>query len=517
MSTGEIAVPPTSNEQIEAAGVSIPGPSATHADANTRIPARWLLPTRILWALVAVASLGLFVLAIPATYDRLANLLYISAGSARGTARQAFAQLGMSADFFATYNVGLVILRTLVYFAVAIIVFARKSNDLMAYFVSIFLLTFSVGRMVQVMSPDTDWGLPAAIFIAIAYSSFVIFFYLFPDGHFVPAWTRLLAAVWVAVITLAFFFPASPLDARTYIPYGMAVLTTTILALGAFAQIYRYRRAAGPTEKQQIKWVAYGAAIILAINLIFTTIDLVYAGIDIETYATGQAALYQVLINTAVSIQLLIVPIALGISILRYRLWDIDIIINRTLVYVPLTGIIAGLYSATVALFQKLFQTFTGSQSDIAIILSTLILAALFTPLKNALQGLVDKRFKDPSDPVKSIKALGKQVAQRIYALDPRAVTQRFFEEATTSFEASGALYLDHGSNGSAPITYTTQGWQDSQAQITVPVQAGDRQIGKLLLGRRAEGRTYMQRDTEALQEVAGQIAAAIQGLDGKV
>ena len=99
--------------------------------------------------LLALASLGLFIVAIPATYDRLDNLLYLSPGSGRDTARQAFAQLGMSADFFATYNVGLVILRTLVYFAVASIIFARKSNDLMAYFVSIFLLTFSVGRMVQ--------------------------------------------------------------------------------------------------------------------------------------------------------------------------------------------------------------------------------------------------------------------------------------------------------------------------------------------------------------------------------
>jgi GAF domain-containing protein len=104
-----------------------------------------------------------------------------------------------------------------------------------------------------------------------------------------------------------------------------------------------------------------------------------------------------------------------------------------------------------------------------------------------------------------------QQLAQRTYALDPRAVTRRFFEEATTSFEAGGALYLDHGHNGSAPITYATQGWQDSQAQITVPVQAGERQVGTLLLGRRAEGRTYREKDAQALQEVAGQIATAIQ------
>jgi hypothetical protein len=512
MSTSEIAAPPAGSGSVEAAEVSIPGPIPAHADTSTKLPARWLLPARILWVLIALYSVVTFIFAISATYDRLNNLTFIADQSGRNAAAQALAQLGLSTGGFAAISVGVVIFRTLVYFAAAIIIFARKSNDLMAYFVSIFLLTFSVGRMVQVMSAETTWGWPAAIFIAISYSAFVIFFYIFPDGRFVPAWTRLLAGAWLVIIVLAFVFPSSAVDIRNYLPYGITFVVTAVLALGAFAQIYRYRHAAGPTEKQQIKWIAYGATIILAINLLFTTINILYSGIEMANSPTAQAAMYQLLMDTAVSVQLLIIPIALGISILRYRLWDIDIIINRTLVYVPLTGIVAGLYSAMVALFQKLFQTFTGSQSDIAIILTTLLLAALFTPLKNALQALVDKRFKDPSDPVKSIKALGKQVAQSIYALDARAVTQRFFEEATTSFDAGGALYMEHGHNG-APIKYATQGWHDSQAQIMVPVQAGERQVGKLLLGRRAQDRTYREKDTQALQEVAGQIAAALDQL----
>ena len=86
-----------------------------------------------------------------------------------------------------------------------------------------------------------------------------------------------------------------------------------------------------------------------------------------------------------------LLPIAVGIAILRYRLYDIDIVIQRTLVYVPLTALLAGIYAASIGISQRLFIAVTGNSSDGAIVLSTLILATTFTPIKNAIQGRVDR------------------------------------------------------------------------------------------------------------------------------
>jgi hypothetical protein len=94
---------------------------------------------------------------------------------------------------------------------------------------------------------------------------------------------------------------------------------------------------------------------------------------------------------------LFLVPIAVGIAVTRYHLYEIDHLISRTLVYVPLTALLAGLYAATVTLLQKVFQSLTGNTSDAAIILSTLVLASVFTPLRKWLEGLVERRFKPAS------------------------------------------------------------------------------------------------------------------------
>jgi hypothetical protein len=87
-------------------------------------------------------------------------------------------------------------------------------------------------------------------------------------------------------------------------------------------------------------------------------------------------------------------PVAAAVAVLRYHLYNIDVIINRALVYIPLTGILGGAYAAGVALFQKLFVAVTGDRSDAAIVITTLVLASMFTPIRNWLQSFVDRRFK---------------------------------------------------------------------------------------------------------------------------
>jgi hypothetical protein len=117
------------------------------------------------------------------------------------------------------------------------------------------------------------------------------------------------------------------------------------------------------------------------------------------------------LTNILAGVALSAFPAAVGIAILRNRLYDIDLIINRTVVYVLLTAILAGVYTAAVALFQRTFVALSGQSSDLAIVMTLFVLATVFTPIKNTLQATVDRRIKPTSSHVAN-------VAARVSAID---------------------------------------------------------------------------------------------------
>ena len=134
--------------------------------------------------------------------------------------------------------------------------------------------------------------------------------------------------------------------------------------------------ARGSRDPAALKWVAAAVAV-FAVGLVLSVLLP-----PLDTFAWVMPVL----------------PVAVGIAVLRYRLYDIDVLIGRALVYVPLTAILAGLYAASVALFQRLFTAITGETSDAAIVLTTLILAAIFTPARKTLENAVERRFK-PAQP----------------------------------------------------------------------------------------------------------------------
>ena len=175
----------------------------------------------------------------------------------------------------------------------------------------------------------------------------------------------------------------------------------------------------------------------------------------------------------------------------------------------PLTGILAGVYAASIALFQKLFTAITGEKSDAAIVLTTLILAAIFTPIKNALQSFVDKRFKESADPTKELMALDKQVQSVVEVMDTGQITQRLLDKSVLAFDASGgAIYL--WQDGELRLAHASEGW-DSSAALNVPLESNGERLGVLQLGaRRQIGREYTSQDRATLQQTADRVAQAI-------
>ena len=246
------------------------------------------------------------------------------------------------------------------------------------------------GSLAETAAWFASWSWTLLVYVP---TSFLLL--LFPDGRLPsPRWRPV---AWCAVLGLIGFLAGYTLNPgpledfpRIMNPYGVdslileavavagAILASASMVASAISLIVRMRRA-GRVERQQIKWLAYGGA--LAVGAVF-----VGGVISIWIGEVGYAL---------ISIGLLGVPIFTGVAIIRYRLYEIDIVINRTLVYGALTAALVAAYFGGVATLQALFRAFTGQeqQPQLAIVVSTLAIAALFDPLRRRIQSFIDRRF----------------------------------------------------------------------------------------------------------------------------
>ena len=234
-------------------------------------------------------------------------------------------------------------------------------------------------------------------------------FLLFPDGR-LPSrrWRPLawLSGVVIASGSLGLMLSPGPLDMPRGIrnPFGLeaapwvAVAAYAILPLlplcmlaSALSLVMRYRRSRGDV-RQQIKWIAFAASLVALTYLIAIVASFIHPS---EIWFAAGLPLWLDLIEYAALLSITSVPIAIGFAVLKYRLYDIDLIINRTLVYGSLTGALALVYFGGVTVTQALFRNITGQEQlpQLVIVASTLVIAALFNPLRRRIQAFIDRRF----------------------------------------------------------------------------------------------------------------------------
>jgi hypothetical protein len=182
------------------------------------------------------------------------------------------------------------------------------------------------------------------------------------------------------------------LEGAPWVAYAAVVvplLPVCILA-SAVSLVLRYRRSGGE-ERQQVKWIAFAASFVGLVALITVVSTQMFAPESLET--AGTQPLWLELLQDAELLSLAGVPVAVGFAILRHRLYDIDVVINRTLVYGSLTAMLVAVYYGSVVILQYIFRALSGGESQFAIVASTLAIAALFNPLRRRVQGFVDRRF----------------------------------------------------------------------------------------------------------------------------
>jgi hypothetical protein len=315
-----------------------------------RLTGRKLLLLRLVWAIAAAGCIFLY----------LGDVLTTAQGVQK-------AELPWWEIALATY-----------YLLLGLLIFWQRSDDWVAFLLSLTFMLFLTTNVVQAIfgpGPLAAWidNLLAATASAIS----GCLFYVFPDGRFTPRWTRWAAVAVVGVALWRVFF------AEAYDAYGFR-LVGLLFVTAPIAQFYRYRQVADPQQRQQIKWVVYG--LIVAVPPVAAAL-LIYS-LAGETYAST----FELIGLLAWTFFLVVFPLSFTVSILRYRLFDIDIIIRKTLVYGVLSGLLALVYFGSVILLQTLFGPAT-EDSPLLIVLSTLLIAALFSTLRRRVQRFIDRRF----------------------------------------------------------------------------------------------------------------------------
>ena len=312
--------------------------------------------------------------------------------------------IGVSPDFLITYLTGLDQLLFLVFAAVGVLILLRKPDNWLTILVSVGII---VQGAAMIRPEDSfaavapDWRTFAISLTCMVNICSITCLVLLPDGRFVPTYTRLTTAFWaICILARYIFFPqfARP-DGRPLAgalePGPWMSLLVLMLAIGGFitagiAQVQRYWRLTDPTQRQQVKWYVFGVAVAVVGIVLFQLPAIFIPAVR----APGVPRVLYALIGVpAFYISVMTIPITLAFALLRYRLWEVDTVINRSLVYGALTGALLLVYFVSVAALQALLQVLTGQESSLAIVGSTLAIAILFQPLRQRLQRTIDGRF----------------------------------------------------------------------------------------------------------------------------
>jgi len=333
---------------------------------------------------LTVIVVGLQVAGIPYFYARTINNLNFDRLTTEQV--QVFKNLGLTPEFYAAYTVALPVGAMVVFTAIATVIFWRRSEDRMALFGAFMLVVFGGAALTSDVPQTLAAAHPALWFPVhlldyLGQVAFVVFFYVFPNGRFVPRWTRWLAIAVALLYVPDIFFPDSSLDLLSG-PLFIGFIGSLVIA-----QVYRYRRVSSPVERQQTKWVVFG----VGVALVGFTILLTLANYVPSFKPTGP--LGEMVAETWVYGFIALIPFSISVAMLRSGLYEVDLLINRTLVYGSLTATLVAPYFVGIVVLQRVFVLLTGQRSTLAVVASTLLIAALFTPLRRRIQSFIDRRF----------------------------------------------------------------------------------------------------------------------------
>jgi hypothetical protein len=308
-------------------------------------------------------------------------------------------KLGITPQALALAVVGLTCLAVLLVDGVVAVLIWRRSDDWMALLVALTLVLLPTSFTPGLRGLTGIWQVVAQALSTASFLTFIALVGLFPSGRPVPRW------VWLPVLLVA-SMPHLPFWASIPLPIFLLMLLSLVLFLIA-SQIYRYQRVSTPPQRQQTKWAVSGIALVLLVNQLF------WQPVALLPALQRPDSLYPLLFYPDNFLIIGILAVSFGVAILRYRLYDIDVIIRRTLVYGTLTAMLVVVYFGVVLGAQAVVQAITGQtgQQPVIVVASTLLVAGLFTPLRRGIQATIDRRFyRRKYDAEKTLAAFGTRL-----------------------------------------------------------------------------------------------------------
>ena len=454
--------------------------------------------------MVICLTVGLFIVSIPINYERLSGACKTepcSPGELTPATVKALNDIGMPLDTLIKITMGSDILFAVMYTVSAILIFIRKPNDLLTIFVTIMLVTFGVATFsneiqgLAIVYPQWSW-LSKAIEM-IGNCAIIAFFFVFPTGRFVPRGSELIVAGWVLYQLPRYYLPDSALNLMNSNPPVYNALFISGILSGILSQIVRYWRVSDSTERLQTKWVVFGLAIGVGGYVITKLLTMLLSD------PTGRDLPINLALFVLSNLFMLLLPISISIAVLRYRLWDINPIINRTLVYGALSASTIAFYIFAVGFFSNFFQQ--GKANYLLSFLATGVIAFLFEPLREDLQRLVNRlMYGERDDPATVLARLSQRIDS---AIAPDSVLPTIVETLTQTLRLPYAAIALYERNGE-PRVISSLGSPPPEL-IHLPLTYQSERVGELTLAPRAVGESFSTADMRLLNIIAQQAGVA--------
>lgn len=461
---------------------------------------RWI--GRILWVVMALIAVLMIAIAIPKRFSMLASDVY-----GYGTA---LTDLGLTFLAFAFYFTALEAVIGVSFVAIGGVIAWRKASDWLALIVA---TTFALFGMLLplidgLIAVEAAWQPVVVLLRVLVYSGLFAILCLFPDGRFVPSWSRWYLLAW-GLFALVFWRPISAtLADMAIIPStrtlndGLALLVTgSWTTIGLWFQLSRYRSYASTEQRQQTKWVLFGLLFVAAVSLVNALLLTLFPILREDARSN---LIFTLSMGTILLLAAMVLSLTVAVALLRYRLFDIDILINRTLVYSGLTAATVGMYVLLVGGVGSLLQL----QGSTAIaFVATGVVAVLFQPLRVRLQTAVDRlMYGQRDDPVGMLTHL----AQRLETVDsPEGILPTLAETIATALKLPHvSLWLPESETQWEPAA--VYGPKTDTLHM-IPLLHQNQEIGRLFVAPRGPGERFSREDKRLLATIAQLSATTVQ------
>ena len=458
----------------------------------------WLLLTRIAWCIVASGVMALVItsLVIAITSSHLkppgphacANCQLLVIINAQTLGKLSW----LNGTLY--YMSVLCIIFALCHFMVAAVLVWRKSDDWLALFAAFTLVLLAITFCDRLPTLPPFWHRLDAYIMYSGLTGLFLFFCLFPQGHLTPWWSYILAALAICYGVSYTLFQgtfANPLE--NFFPLNPLMNYGLIIGL-ALLQIYRYRRISEPGLRWQTRWVVLGmcSAVIvyLAQQMLLVELDLHHGVFLANEFLSTFAP------PTLFFLALLLVPLSIAMAILHSHLWNIDLLIHRTLVYGALSACVVGLYILVVGGLGTLLQ----DQGNILLsLLATGLIAILFQPLRERLQRAVNYLvYGERNDPYQVLSRLSKRLAT---TLVPNEILSTMVETIAQTFKLSYvALLLHQGEQADLEVVHGQTRSEEKLLRLALTYQG--EMLGELVVSNNTLGEPFSARDQRLLEDL---------------